>query len=150
MCNLKRNRSSKIQIGHFGPPNIQTLDINNKADSPINLDTLKQWLTAYPKQADKELLWDGFSNGFRIPYTGPRASRFACNHKSAIILSSVVQDKLEQEIARGRVAGPFQHTPIPNPIVSPLGLVPKENDEYKLIFDLSFPINNSINSGIAK
>ena len=44
--------------------------------------------------------------------------------------------------------GPFE-SPLPNSIISPLGLVPKKDrGQYRLIHDLSFPRNNSVNSHI--
>ena len=56
-----------------------------------------------------------------------------------------------EETKLGRVAGPFEHMPFENLIVSPIGLVPKSSPgEYRLIFDLSYPDGFSINSGIAK
>ena len=47
------------------------------------------------------------------------------------------------------MAGPFTHQPFPVFIISPLGLIPKKvPGEYRLIHDLSFPRNLSVNSHI--
>jgi hypothetical protein len=96
------------------------------------------------------LLLDGFSFGFRIPYSGSRAPRFARNHLSALERKDIVTSKLQKEVALGRVAGPFKAPPFGgNIIVSPIGLTPKKNsNEFRLIFDLSYPRNRSINDGI--
>ena len=49
----------------------------------------------------------------------------------------------------GRVAGPLSNPPLDNLIISPLGLVPKSTPgEFRLIIDLSYPPNRSINAGI--
>ena len=45
----------------------------------------------------------------------------------------------------GRVAGPFPQPPFPTLQVSPLGLVPKKDGDYRLIHRLSYPENASIN-----
>ncbi|KAJ1154308.1 hypothetical protein NDU88_007061 [Pleurodeles waltl] len=58
----------------------------------------------------------------------------------------VVQEKLEKERQLGRVAGPFTQPPLPNFIVSPLGIVPKkEQGKYRLIHHLSFLKGSSMN-----
>ncbi|XP_050390001.1 uncharacterized protein LOC126808959 isoform X3 [Patella vulgata] len=45
--------------------------------------------------------------------------------------------------------GPFLEPPFPNLRCSPLGVIPKqEKDTFRLIHDLSFPLGNSVNSGI--
>lgn len=58
---------------------------------------------------------------------------------------SIVDAKLSQESLYNRIAGPFESPPF----ISPLGLVPKkEPGQYRVIHDLSFPRNNSVNSHI--
>ena len=99
-------------------------------------------------------LVQGFISGFRIKST-LRATNMMTrgygNHSSADVHSAFVSAKLDREIAIGRIAGPFP-TPTPNDLViSPLGVVPKKVcGEYRLIHDLSFPKNNSVNSHIDK
>ena len=52
--------------------------------------------------------------------------------------------KLHQELDAGRLAGPFDSTPLPN-------FVPKkEAGEVRLIHDLSFPHYDSVNDHIPK
>ena len=49
----------------------------------------------------------------------------------------------------GRIARPFHPRPLPNLIVSPIGLVPKsEPGKFRLIQHSSFPDGDSINDGI--
>ena len=99
-------------------------------------------------------LVQGFISGFRIKSTlhaTNMMTRGYGNHSSADVHSAFVSAKLDREIAIGRIAGPFP-TPTPNDLViSPLGVVPKKVcGEYRLIHDLSFPKNNSVNSHIDK
>ena len=47
------------------------------------------------------------------------------------------------------VAGPFSAPPFDNVVVSPLGIVPKKApNEFRLMQHLSYPHENSVNSGI--
>ena len=49
----------------------------------------------------------------------------------------------------GRIGGPFDRPPFPNFVASPLGVVPKgEVGKYRVIHDLSFPFQDSVNSFI--
>ncbi|KAJ1206227.1 hypothetical protein NDU88_001636 [Pleurodeles waltl] len=58
----------------------------------------------------------------------------------------VVQEKLQKELQLGRVAGPFAQPPLPNFIVSPLGIVPKkEHGKYRMIHHFSYPKGSSVN-----
>lgn len=105
-------------------------------------------LEQYPNQVDAQILREGFSQGFRIPYQGERQPRLAKNHGSARRQPQVVLQKLFEEIRLGRVAGPFLAPPM-RLVVSPVGLVEKSiPGEYRLIFDLSYPQDNSVNGGI--
>jgi len=119
-----------------------------KAPSPIKLNVLKKWLQHY-NQAEATILWSGFKYGFRLNYEGERKARFSKNLKSAVQYSSVVKQKIDKEIQTGRVAGPFDHVPIANLQISPIGIVPKKSPgDYRLIHHLSYPIGSSINDFI--
>ena len=51
----------------------------------------------------------------------------------------VVSRSILKEILAGRVAGPFESSPLLNLRVSPIGLVPKKTKgEFRLIHHLSF------------
>ena len=94
----------------------------------------------------------GFKSGFRIHSSigsDPLKGNYE-NHKSVNNNLSFVQTKLDKEKSLGRVAGPFQNPPLSNMVFSPLGLVPKkEPEDFRLIHDLSYPKDNSVNSHIA-
>lgn len=58
----------------------------------------------------------------------------------------VVSDNLFKEVALGRMAGPFAVRPLPNLVVSLLGVVPKrEPNKFRLIHHLSYPLGGSVN-----
>ena len=51
---------------------------------------------------------------------------------------------------RGHTSGPFDSPPYPVLHCSPLGAVPKKDNTYRLILDLSSPHGSSINAGISR
>ncbi|KAJ1173606.1 hypothetical protein NDU88_005435 [Pleurodeles waltl] len=76
----------------------------------------------------------------------PSVTREANNLQSAKEAPGIVQEKLEMELQLGRVAGPFARPPLPNFIVSPLGIVPKkELGKYRMIHHLSYSKGASVN-----
>ncbi|CAG2246133.1 unnamed protein product [Mytilus edulis] len=50
-------------------------DIWQLGFSPIKVDILENMLTDYPNFSDATLLLDGFKQGFKLNYTGPRYSK---------------------------------------------------------------------------
>jgi hypothetical protein len=52
-------------------------------------------------------LLDGFSNGFKIKYSGPRLALETKNLKSVFINPTVALQKVENEIHLGRIAEPL-------------------------------------------
>ena len=63
----------------------------------------------------------------------------------------MARDMISKECHLGHIAGPFPFLPIPNLVISPLGLIPKvEHGKFCIIHDLSFPKGNSVNFGILK
>ena len=110
---------------------------------------LAEWLDGYDASVAQFLI-DGFEFGFKIPFYGSRCFKKTKNLQSALENLPVLRDKLQHEIAAGRVVGPFQDPPFPNSQVSPLGLVPKKNGEFRIIQHLSAPEGSSVNDGIPK
>ena len=94
---------------------------------------------------------DGLSRGFRIHYQGPSISRESDNHKSARDNPKEIDNKLQKELAKGYISGPFERPPFKNFIVSPLGLVPKKTpNQFRIIHDLSFPKDQGVNAYIPR
>ena len=120
------------------------------APSPVKLAPLLRLLHLYPDKMAAAYLSAGFSEGFRIPYTGDRVATNCGNLKSARLMPEVVAEKIAKECTAGRVAGPFSWPPLPNLRVSPLGVVPKKAaGQFRLIHHLSYPKGASINDAIA-
>ena len=57
---------------------------------------------------------------------------------------------VDEEVVKGHMLGPFKEPPLPNLIYSPINLVPKFEDDFCLIHDLSYPYDgvNRINNCI--
>ena len=98
-----------------------------------------------------QFLISGFSLGFRIPFEGRPPVNKIYNLPSAYKHPEVVTQKLSQESRLGRIAGPYSTLPIPNLVVSPIGIVPKKDPgKFRMIHHLSYPRGQSVNSGIDK
>lgn len=118
--------------------------------SPVNVIKLKEVLSKYPVISMRSFLYQGFKFGFSLHYSGPRQYRLCKNLRSAIDNMPIVAMKLNKEIKAGRVAGPFDTPPFSSLQVSPLGLVPKKDGDWRLIHHLSYPEEKSINDFIDK
>lgn len=104
-------------------------------------------------QVQRDYLLDGFTNGFRLRFSGTREAQDSHNLKSAIDHPNVVQTKLDAELAARRIAGPLSVSEHPNLKISPLGVVPKRQEgQFRLIHHLSYPRASglSVNDGIPK
>ena len=69
---------------------------------------------------------------------------------SAFQHQQVVDEYLANEVALGRVAGPFISPPLPHLHISSFGVIPKRGQpgKWRLIVDLSSPGGSSVNDGI--
>ena len=74
------------------------------------------------------------------------------NSQSAIKLPHVVTKKIDQEVASGRISGPYATSPYEQFVVSPLGIREKKvPGTYRVIHDLSYPYNSeSVNANIPR
>lgn len=139
--------SGQEKTSHVSPC-VENLDTCSLAKSPVKISALVKYLQFYDKDESAFLL-DGFKTGFPIQYTGPREPRDAKNLKSASLCPDLIKSKINKELEAGRVAGPFQSRPLPNLIVSPIGLVPKKTPgEFRMIHHLSYPPGESVNDYI--
>lgn len=110
---------------------------------------MQPFLSKYPDRKAALLITEGFREGFKIPCSLAVVPPVARNLKSALQHPGVVGEKLEKEVALGRMGGPFEAKPLNDLVVSPLGVVPKkEPNKFRLIHHLSFPKGGSVNDFI--
>ena len=96
----------------------------------------------------KDYLFDNVHNGVHLysSITIEDQPHIPPNQPSALQHYDIVNKMLNEELAMGRIAGPFQTRP-PGLIISPLAAVPKKDPgSYRIIHNLSFPLGNSVNS----
>jgi hypothetical protein len=111
-------------------------------------------LVHHPDQLKVHYGLDGIEHGFSSGFDPSRVvlhSSF-CNMKSAAEQPDVIDSYLTNEVAKGRVSGPFAAPPFPNLQCSPFGVIPKKGlpGKWRLILDLSSPNQHSVNDGIPK
>lgn len=116
--------------------------------TPINISKLSEFLNLYPNRKHAQILLDGFSNGFRVNYEGPRVSTECNNLISAKDHEFQLGEKIIKEVNAGRIAGPFHRAPFANLRLSPVGLVPKKDGGWRMIQHLSYPQGSSVNEFI--
>ena len=80
-----------------------------------------------------------------------RQPREACN-QPINNYKLVVTEYISKEVGLGRIAGPYPKDTLPFLHVSSFGVIPKAHqpNQWRLILDLSYPHNHSVNAGISK
>lgn len=107
-------------------------------------------LKLYPDRVAAGKLEKGFTEGFRLNYTGPRKQYICRNLPSVNKNPHIAKQKVLIELKAGRVAGPYKKPPLPTFRCSPLGLVEKsQKGKFRLIHHLSFPEGESVNDYIS-
>lgn len=81
-------------------------------------------------------------------YSGPRLPIHSNNLYSVRKQPLLVAEKLHADKKAGRIIGPFSEPPISNLRINPVGLIPKNTGGWRLITNLSFPPETSINDFI--
>ena len=114
--------------------------------SKLNYDVWSKYLTEYWDWQLPLLIKYGF------PLDFDRHSRITSeriNHKSATSYPDHVEVYLREEIENRAMLGPFKTPPIKNLHISPFMTREKSNsDQRRVIIDLSWPIGESVNSGV--
>ena len=122
--------------------------------TPIDVQKLWHELCFHPDQVKVDYVISGLMNGFRLGFDPSAVSLQSAVHNmpSASLQPSVINQYLRLELEKGRVAGPFLISPIPNLHVSRFGVIPKKHQpgKWRLILDLSSPLGHSVNDGILK
>ncbi len=128
----------------------------NKIVSPLS-KALPHWralLSSHPDRAFVAYIVNGLANGFRIgfEYRNHSCTTSRSNHLSVTKNPDVVGTYIGDECAAGRVIGPLHVLLHPDVNCSQFGAIPKPDKpgKWRLILDLSFPDEASVNSGISK
>lgn len=118
--------------------------------TPVNPSNLKNELLGYNLEK-LNFLVSGFTFGFQLGCIKTPSIHPPHNHKSTREHPEIVQEYINSGLSTHRILGPFLHPPLPQFKTSPLGVVPKsEPNKYRIIHDLSFPAQDSVNSNIPK
>ena len=83
---------------HFQDFRSRNNDLNSLGKSPIKVDFLLTCLEQYPMKEDAKLLADGFTNGFRLQYNGPRHFRDCQNLLSVKQNPTAATQKVMREV----------------------------------------------------
>ena len=122
--------------------------------TPLHPHNWLELLSTFLDKDLKEFFINGLLHGFKIGFNyAPSHLRSARkNLLGALQHPQVVDDYLKVEIAENRVTGPFQLEDIPADYTSRFGVIPKHHspNKWRLIVDLSHPVDFSINDGIPK
>ena len=122
--------------------------------TPLIHASWERELIHHPNQLLTSFFLTGISQGFRIGFNMPKAGLKSArrNLTGALQHPDVVQEYLKCEVSNNRVVGPFQKPLSPPVHVSRFGVIPKrhQHNKWRLIVDLSYPHNYSINDGIPK
>ena len=100
-----------------------------------------------------EKILEGIQYGVRIDYTGAReVGRYAINQPNALsdpVVKLKVTKIIEEDVSKGKKAGPFSSRPFPNLFCSPIGAVPKKGGNgVRVVHNLSAPLGHSINDEV--
>lgn len=132
-----------------GVPNYRGLRI--PLPSKLIVPRWRSYLSAYHDNIIVDYLEFGWPVGYDYEQFGFPVSQ-SRNHSGATNFPRDLDLYLDMELARHSVAGPFSSPPFSGRLaVSPLNSVPKKDSaERRIILDLSWPLNTSVNAGIDK
>ena len=114
--------------------------------TPIDYHLWCNFLALHPHP---DALWvlNGIKFGFDLGCLDGSPVSAQRNCPSANAQSQVIDEYLKEEILHGSIAGPFQCPPIKNLHINRFGVIPKSTPgKWRLIMDLSFPPDESVNS----
>ena len=122
--------------------------------SPVHPEKWTMFLLAHPDQRFATYIRKGFKEGFHIGFREPDLvlTKALKNHPSALSNSKMMNDYITTEVSIGRFVGLLARPLCSLVHTSLIGLVPKSHqvDQWRMIVDLSFPRNHSVNDGIPR
>ena len=97
---------------------------------------------------DENYVLSGFSEGFRLGLK----EQVNLKSKNRLVPASLpLMEKVNDEVKKNRIIGPFREPPFKTLHISPLHVIPKPGSTKKrMIFNLSFPNGFSVNDNIAE
>jgi len=116
--------------------------------TPLRPFILECELRNHPDRVFVRQLINNLQQGCTIGYIGPQFSYLAPNLQSASQQPDVIDATLSAKCEAGKILGPFDEPPLPNFRTSGLGLVPKHDGGWQIIYHLSVPFAQSINDFI--
>ena len=103
-----------------------------------------KWESELNDDYDREYLLEGIKNGFRISTieSEQEVKVVDCtNHTSAMKHKRLVENDLKEQLELGN----YVKSAVPPTIVSPIGAIPKSEDEVRMIHDGSRPTSEAMN-----
>lgn len=147
-----------LKLGQFKPSSSNSLQVQQESSlaaitTPLLLQNWQAMLESHPDKAFVSYLLQGISNGFRIGFRrGSPLQSAKKNLQSVADHPQVVDSYLKEEMQTGRVLGPFPKSQAQQAgwHINRFGVIPKKHqlNKWRLIVDLSFPNNASVNMGI--
>ena len=102
--------------------------------TPLPPFVLERELSNHPDSAFVKQLINDLCHGYFIGYKGPQFSYCANNLVSAYQHPTIIDATLAKECQLGRILGPFHYPPLPNFRTLGLGLVPKHDGGWRIIY----------------
>ena len=142
--------AGKMPIPSGTVPAAAPIELHNPS-TPLQPLELERELASHPDRGFVGQLIQNLVHGCRIGYHGPHFTHIAPHLPSAYAHSTVhvVGNAIAKECQANRMAGPYPYPPLPNPRCSGLGVVPKKDGSWRLIYHLSAPYGSSINDFIS-
>ena len=119
-----------------------------KLVTPIRPLQLERELVKYPDKGFVGQLLHNITLGCCIGFEGPHYAHTAKHLPTAHTHADIITSALAKECSAGRMAGPYSQQPVPNLRCSGLGVVPKKDGGWRVIYHLSAPHGSSINDHI--
>ena len=121
--------------------------------TPVNIGRLAGYLHSHPDQEFAQFVLRGLSRGFHVGFNLQEGKSLRSSHRvhpSVSASPQAVSQYIADETAKGRMVGPLPDTIQRLVHCSPIGLVPKGRNTglWRMIVDLSFPEDGSVNDGI--
>lgn len=121
--------------------------------TPLKVQTWAALLAEHPDREFVKYILNGITLGFRIGFShspGYELCSAKRNMQSSMDHSKVIDEYLQDEYAKQRIAGPYPNTQVLGVHISRFGMIPKKSNpgKWRLIIDLSHPKGGSVNDGI--